>query len=40
MEYKCIFDWDTAREENPNKVHGIPDIKLMNLKYDEEIAYT
>ena len=36
LEYKCIYEWGTAREDNPNKVSGIPNIKLVNLEIEEE----
>lgn len=39
LEYKCIYDWDTAREDDGGKVHGIPSIRLINLATEEETAF-
>lgn len=39
MEYKCIYEEGTAKEEDPSRMYGVPNIKLMNLASEEEMTF-
>lgn len=39
MEYKCIFDWGTGKEEDPSRMYGVPNIRLMDLTNEEEQTF-
>ena len=32
FEYKCIYEWNTAKED---KINGVLNIKLLNLATEE-----
>lgn len=31
LSYKCIFDWETVKVDDPFKTYGIVNIKIMNM---------
>lgn len=39
LEYKCVYEWGTAKEEDPSRMYGVPNIKLMNLSSEEQAAF-
>lgn len=39
LEYKCIYEWGTAREDDTGRISGVPNIKLINLTMEEESTF-
>lgn len=39
IEYKCLHEEGTAKEEDPSRTYGVPNIKLMDLSQEEEVTF-